>query len=452
MIVLSGGWYVPPGRPEIAVLRRSVEMPNPAAAKHSRLVESGRVSPYAYKPAATVGAWQPFPGDHPWVGGTILPRGIDTPGEYEDRRTDGEPIEAGLRVELRPYQRRAVDALLCERQGLVVAPCGAGKTTIGVGALVEVGRTALVLVHTLDLARQWRDRLAEQAGVEAGLVGDSVDERAAPVVVATVQTLARWPWTALQLWGRRFGLTVLDEAHHAPAETFCSVLGALPSRWRLGLTATPDRDDGLGPMLGWCFGRRLSEVRLADLALSGDVLLPELRVVRTGWKPEDEDESWAALMGALTKDQDRNALIVEEVLDLAMEGRVVLVLSERVAHCRVLAAALTASGVAAEPLVGVLTAKRRADLLARVRAGTLRVLVGTTVADEGLDLPNLDAVVMATGTRALSRVQQRIGRSMRPAPGKARPVVVDLVDAWGPLLGQAARRRSLYRSMGVVGA
>ena len=154
MIVLSGGWYVPPGRPEIAVLRRSVEMPNPAAAKHSRLVESGRVSPYAYKPAATVGAWQPFPGDHPWVGGTILPRGIDTPGEYEDRRTDGEPIEAGLRVELRPYQRRAVDALLCERQGLVVAPCGAGKTTIGVGALVEVGRTALVLVHTLDLARQ----------------------------------------------------------------------------------------------------------------------------------------------------------------------------------------------------------------------------------------------------------------------------------------------------------
>ena len=156
--------------------------------------------------------------------------------------------------------------------------------------------------------------------------------------------------------------------------------------------------------------------------------------------------------GGGSNDPDRNATILREIEGLVREGRVVLVLSERVAHCRRLAAALTDRGIEAEPLVGALTARRREDLLDRVRCGALRVLVGTTVADEGLDLPTLDAVVLATGTRALSRVQQRIGRAMRPAPGKGRPVVVDLVDAWGPLLGQAARRRALYRSMGMVGA
>lgn len=447
MICLAGGYYLPPDHPRRARLRGLAEMANPAAAKHARLVERGVVSPYAAAPPARVRAWQELPADHPWAGGTVLPRGLDLRATH-DRRSDGEPLAAELRVRLRPYQSRALEDWHAIGQGTVVAPTGAGKTTLGLGAVEAVGRRALVLVHTLDLAEQWRARAADQLALAAGLVGDGAREGAAGLVVATVQTLARWPWAELYAWGRGFGLVVLDEAHHGVATSFCAVLGALSARYRLGLSATPDRDDGLGPLVDWIFGRRVT-IRLADLVAAGAVVLPEIRRVQTGWMPSRDDLPWARAQAELTRDEARNALLLGEVRRLVEQGRSVLVLSERVAHCILLAEQLAATGVPAAAITGSLSATRRTALLAGMRDGSLRVLCGTSLADEGLDLPGLEAVVLATGTRALGRIQQRIGRTTRPSPGKRRPIVVDLVDAWGPLQAQAAARGRLYRRMGL---
>jgi superfamily II DNA/RNA helicase len=157
------------------------------------------------------------------------------------------------------------------------------------------------------------------------------------------------------------------------------------------------------------------------------------------------EADWVQIMGELVGDPSRNRRLLELVEDRVAAGRRVLVLSDRVEHCKRLAAEL---GDIAEPLVGALSKKKRADVLARAQAGTLRVVTATSVADEGLDVPGLDCVILATPSKNVAKVQQRVGRVCRPAPGKAQPEVLDLVDDWGPAARMARARRALYAKLG----
>ena len=452
-VILSGGVLLPTDDPRTRELRELASMANPAAAKHSQLVAKGRIHPYAPRPPARVSAWVAIPGagDGRWArGATVYPRALPGVEVEQDIRTAGptiEPIRLG--PSLRPYQHEAIEAALKApgEHGVIVAPCGAGKTQIGIAIAARLGLRTLVLVHTLDLAEQWRTRVSDVCGVRAGLVGDGVvdDAPEIPVVVATMQTLATWEWARRQAWGRGFGLVLVDEAHHSPCATLIEVLSSMPARWRFGLTATPDREDGLTPILHWLCGPVAHRITHAELDRAGAILIPELRRVQTGWEPDDVDAPWATTISDLTMEPDREALLDREIQSLLADGRRVLVLSDRVEHCRSIA-----SRHGGEALVGAVSAKRRLAILAAAREGTLRLVTGTAVADEGLDVPGLDAVVLSTPSRALGRVEQRIGRVMRPEPDKRRPVVVDLVDAWGPLRHQARLRMDAYRRLGIT--
>lgn len=450
-VVLAGGIVLPPQSRLATSLRRACKISNPAAGKHERLVARGTVSRWAPAPPATIAAWSVIPAEHQWAGGTVAPRHAPgAPPPTHDLRSDGagHSFVAEPGFALRPYQAAALDQWLLDDDGVIVAPCGSGKTCIGLAAAALVGRRTLVLVHTLDLARQWVERAAAQLGTVAGLVGDGARDDGEGIVVATMQTLVKWTWADLYRWGKGFGLLIVDEAHKTPCDTLTSLLHVLPARWRLGLTATPEREDGLTPLMYWSLGPVVARIDHATLAAAGAILLPEIRTVRTGWKPEAEDATWTSQVGAICADADRNALILDHVLALVRDGLQVLVLSERVGHCEALAAACIAAGVPAAALVGKLSSKRRAAMLTAADDGALRVVTATTLADEGLDLPRLGAVVLATPCKALGRIEQRIGRVMRPAPGKPRPVVVDITDAWGPLLHQARLRRQVYTHLG----
>lgn len=443
---LSGGVILSTDDPQSAHAMSVCTVDNPAHAKHRKMVERGSVPRRAPWPPATLSAWsiQREPSGRAWV---VVPRHAPVGTVPDaDRRTDGEPIDAAMSVDLRPYQSAALDAAMSVGGGVVRAPCGAGKTVIGLAAVAAVGRRALILVHTLDLAKQWRARLKTQLGVASvGMIGGGKDDREHPVVIATIQTLARWDWWDLLAFGKGFGLVVLDEAHHAPAATFTAVLSALPARVRIGLTATPEREDGLTDLLWWSFGREVYGIDHAALLRSGALVLPDLRVVRTGWAPGEADGvPWHEQIAALVDDADRHALLIGEVRALLDDGRRVLVLSERVEHCEQLATEL-----GGRALTGKKKAATRAEIIAAAHEGSLRLVCGTTVADEGLDIPGLDAVVLATPCKALGRIEQRIGRIMRPDAGKRRPIVVDFVDDWGPLLGQARKRRQVYARLGI---
>lgn len=368
--------------------------------------------------------------------------------QFHDRRVAGEPLPALPRIELRPYQSEAVAAIRRHTQGTVVMPCGGGKTVVGAAAVGELGRTALVIVHTRDLVDQWLSVLRERLGVDAGVVTDG-EVRPDAVTVATVQTLVRLDAAALDQLAVRFGVVIVDEAHHAPASTFQQVLARMPARWRIGLTATPDRADGLGPLVDLTLGERLFEIGYRELCDAGYLRAPEVRPVYTSFAFEyGGPEDHARCLAALVADEERNALIADLAAREARAGHAVLVLSGRVDHCRRLAELVGQRDVGAKAMVGATPRAERRAVLDEFRAGKLAVLVASTLADEGLDIPRLERIVLAYPGRTRGRTTQRLGRLMRPHPGKTQPVLFDVVDANVPVLFRQFReRRRLYADL-----
>jgi superfamily II DNA or RNA helicase/Holliday junction resolvasome RuvABC endonuclease subunit len=371
----------------------------------------------------------------------------------EDRRSRA-PLSPStlpaMRTILRPYQLAAKEAMVAKTQGVVVIPAGGGKTMAAMAALVEIRQRTLVLVHTLDLKEQWEEELEEHLGVVPG--------KAAPIQVATVQTLTRMPAEALGRHLAGFGCLILDEGHHAPASTFDRVVAACPAAWRLALTATPEREDGLTPKLLHTFGPILHETRQEDLLAAGFLVPAVVHEVHTSFTfPYQGAEDYQALAEALARDEDRRQLVLDTLEALNQdEERVILVLSTRVEdHLFPLFEAAKARGIQGELLAGKVKKDARRLIRRAVREGHVRVLFASTVADEGLNIPELNTLLLTFPAKAEGRVEQRVGRVMRAAPGKSKGDVYDFIDSGvthvatdaKPFLRQYAKRRAAYKKL-----
>jgi superfamily II DNA or RNA helicase len=382
-------------------------------------------------------------------------RDIGQEVHFEDRRVcfsepgmQPPPLGPVQQAHLRTYQREAVAAMQRRVQGTILSPCGSGKTQMGVAAIGAILQPALILVHTHDLVEQWRERIATVLGQATGIIAGG-ESRLEPITVATVQTLSRMEPAALEELGQRFGCVVLDECHHLPCNTFRYVIAHLPGKYRFGLTATPEREDGLTPLLELCIGPQLFEIDQDQLVALGYLERPEVRFLESSFSFDyDGPEDHHQLMAALVEDEERNQLLLDRVLADARAGHTVLVLTGRVNHCEHLAARIAGAGVKAGFLTGSVSKQERRALLEAFREGALLVLVASTVADEGLDVPRLDRIVLAYPGRAKGRLTQRLGRLMRPHPGKAAPVLYDVVDPHVPPLARQWReRRALYHTL-----
>ena len=359
---------------------------------------------------------------------------------------DGAHIGAVPGFALRGYQREALAAWWRHKSGIIVAPCGAGKTAIGLTAVLHLPTPALVLVHTGDLLRQWRER-AEALGIEVKTVSEGNGPVRARLVVATMQTLALWPFWQLAEWGAGFGLVIVDEAHHVPCATLTDVLYELPGRYRLGLTATPTRADGLTPILLGHMGPIRAEVSRQALAEAGAIIVPRIERIATAWEP-DAEADYVQMVTAATEDDARNIQIADLAATAVKAGRHVLIQTERVEHAKALSRLIgDRHGLGAVAVYGAMGAKARALALSQVASGACPILIATQLADEGLDLPILDTLILGVPQRNAARLEQRVGRIARPAPGKVDAIVYDLLDG-----GLAARlqwaRLKVYRMMG----
>ncbi|MBX3470667.1 MAG: DEAD/DEAH box helicase family protein [Planctomycetes bacterium] len=381
------------------------------------------------------------------------------------------PVGGWRPVPLRPYQAAALTAWEgAGRRGVVVLPTGAGKTRVAVAAMAAVDRPTLVLVPTRVLLGQWLAELRRARAGEVGVLGDGARD-VRPVTVATFESA----WRHMSRLGDRFALLVIDEAHHFGRGLRDEALEMSTAPWRLGLTATPPADAAprarlealLGPVVFALSvtdlaGRWLAPFEVVTLTLPLDeaeraeyeaLRRTFLAVARPFFRARP-DAAWTDLLRAAREsDAGRRAIVAwrrSRALLSYTRGKAAalgrLLARHRAARVLVFTADNAAAyAVAREHLVMPITCDvgraERADALRRFAAGELRALVSARVLNEGLDVPDADVGVVVGATQGEREHVQRVGRLLRPGPGK-RALVYELVTPDTAEVHQLARRRA----------
>jgi len=369
-------------------------------------------------------------------------------------------------IELWAPQRPAVEDLLHDdygHQGVLEAPCGSGKTVMLLYVVAELGQPTIILAHTDDLLKQWQDYCHSLLDYEPGLIqGDTYDVK--QITLASVMTLARRELDDDFL--RQWGMVILDEAHHCPAACFQEVMTQFPAYYRFGATATPRREDNLQGLLYAICGPVIAKVQRRALKRAGLIVDPVVMVHDTGFTyPYSNMQQWHSMVRSLVHDRRRNAQIIENIIrDHDSGNHVQLVLSQQIDHLALLARALQERrpDIAQELLIAGgtkkdkhgnitrtigRTKKERTAAIQAARKGDLRVLFGTKLADEGLDIPRLDRLHLVFPTRAQGKIAQQVGRIQRIHPGKRDVIVRDYVDEPRVLRNQWYERRQAYVEM-----
>ncbi len=290
-------------------------------------------------------------------------------------------------------------------------------------------------------AAQWRKRLATHLNLDAGQIGGGKHRQTKVVDIAMVQTVTRSERAADLLEG--YGLVVIDECHHVPAPTVERAVRNLDARRWLGLTATPQRPDGLKDIMVMQCGpiRHRITQSASDLDRQLQIHPTELTIV-AATDGLTRGEVLALINASLVEDERRNDQICQDVADAVDAGRNCLVLSSRTEHVDVLAGRL--SGLGVEPLVlyGSLKPTERRVVHERLAEDRQLLLVATDrYIGEGFDCPRLDTLFLAFPISARQRITQYVGRVLRDHPGKDVAEVHDYLDAEVPLLAAMYRRR-----------
>jgi hypothetical protein len=309
------------------------------------------------------------------------------------------------------------------------------NTVCALALAARLGRRTMIVVHKGFLADQWIERIQQFCpGATIGRVQqDTFDVDGKDFVLAMIQTLCVRPWPPGAF--DSVGLLIVDEAHHIAAEAFSQSMFLLRPKYTLGLTATPERKDGLTRVLYWFLGPEFfrlqrtaqEQVTVRRVPFTCSAFREAPPVTNFG------KLNFAELVNVLTRIPERNTLLLDIIKK--SPGRHILVLTDRREHAVLLHKGL--KGSSALYLGGM---KQEAlDESARAR-----VVIGTfSLAQEGLDIPTLDTIFLVTPH---SDVKQAIGRIMR---GASRPVIWDVVDSWSVLYSMWRKRLATYRSLGV---
>lgn len=342
------------------------------------------------------------------------------PAEDHAGYVDGEAHPMSLREDdwsLRDYQNDAVEGFVSGGSGVVVLPCGAGKTIVGAAAMAQVESTTLILVTNTVSARQWRDELLRRTTLTEDEIGEYSGARKEirPVTIATYQVLTtkkKGVYAHLDLFDTRdWGLIIYDEVHLLPAPIF-RFTADIQSRRRLGLTATLIREDGREGDVFSLIGPKRYDAPWKEIEAQGYIAPADCVEVRVTL-PEPE-----RLVYATAESEDRYRLasstptknaVVESLVAQHFDDQV-LVIGQYLDQLADIAEHLGAPLITGETPV-----KERQRLFAAFRNGDERVLVVSKVANFSVDLPEAGVAIQVSGAFGSRQEEaQRLGRLLRP--------------------------------------
>jgi len=350
----------------------------------------------------------------------------------------GAPAGIHFVGNLRPHQNEAISRGVEEFHrvggGVLSLDVGLGKTVCALALAARLGRRTLIIVHKGFLADQWVERIGQFCpGATIGRIQQDTFEIEKDFVIAMIQTLCVRPWPTDAF--KSIGMVIVDEAHHIAAQAFSQAMFLMNPKYTLGLTATPERKDGLTRLLYWFMGpeffrlqrKEQEQVTINRVPFTCEAFLDPPPVTNFG------KLNFAEMVNVLTRIPERNALLVKLIKE--SPGKHILVLTDRREHATWLRDNIAGSAL----YIGGM------DQTALEAATKAKVVVGTfSLAQEGLDIPTLDTVFLVTPH---SDVKQAIGRIMR---GASRPVIWDVVDSWSILYSMWRKRLGTYRDLGIV--
>ncbi|KQM38481.1 DNA repair helicase XPB [Microbacterium sp. Leaf203] len=345
---------------------------------------------------------------------------IGWPAEDLAGYTPGTPHPIDLAEDgwsLRPYQRQAVESFSEGGSGVVVLPCGAGKTLVGAGAMADTRTTTLILVTNTVSARQWRDELLRRTSLTPDEIGEYSGQvkEIKPVTIATYQILTakrkgQYAHLAL-LDALDWGLVLYDEVHLLPAPVF-KLTADLQARRRLGLTATLVREDGREGDVFSLIGPKRFDAPWKEIEAQGFISPAACYEVRIDL-PADERLEYAA---AADEDRYRLAATAPAKIEVARRlverhpGERILVIGQYLDQIDELAEALNAPQI-----TGATPIPEREELFQGFRDGSIPLLVVSKVANFSVDLPEASVAIQVSGSFGSRQEEaQRLGRLLRP--------------------------------------
>ena len=379
---------------------------------------------------------------------------------YKPEILPAERLQYDSGISLYPYQEQAVSEALRAKFGVLVMPCGSGKTQCGLEIIARLGVRTLWLTHTHDLLTQSMDRAKSCLNLPAGALGTITAGKVSigtHITFATVQTLSKLDLSAYR---DTWGCVIVDEAQHCAGSPtrvsqFYKVVSSLACYHKYGLTATPKRADGLQASIFALLGPKIHEVTREQVAHNTCPI--RVQTIETGYIPEydailqgDGTIDYNRLIDNMIGNRERLELTSDKICEVAKTGPTI-VLANRVqylndlhAYCDTLkAVCLSGKGQSKK------AKEERRQALEALGNGELDCIFATyQLAAEGLDVPALRYVIFATPEQNETTIIQAAGRVGRKADGKDFGTVIDFLDDFGMYRGWYTKRLRYYKKIG----
>lgn len=383
-------------------------------------------------------------------------------------------IEVSESVERRPYQSDAVDAAIAYGRSVLQVATGGGKTVIASLLISRLKSPTLFLVHTKDLlyqAKQSFESMMVGEGVGSiGQIGDGVID-IQPITVATMQTMSKILGVkyekaidadddkesktdinkhaiALRRYLDTVDVVIWDEVHRIACDMAFGVSDALgAARYRIGLSASPWRDDGLDIMIEAAMGAISYRITASELIDMGYLVQPVIRRVRVPssipWYLDTRSYD-TIYKEEIVENDYRNRLIMQYAADFMELNIPSLILVQQIKHGNKLKRMISNEYHPIDFLSGRDLSVTRNNTIQEMRDGERVSLIASTIADEGLDIKRLAGLIMAGGGKSSTRALQRIGRVLRPFEGKTHALIIDFADEALYLRTHSERRREIF--------
>jgi len=344
---------------------------------------------------------------------------------FNDKRQKCEEIKFENSCKLYDYQQEAVNNMLLEDNGVLIAPPGAGKTIIGIDIISKLKQPTLILVHKKQIYSQWLERIESFISIPKREIGQICGNKRTVgknITVAMFQSLSKHDNYIKELGLDNVGLVLVDECHHVPAKTFRAVITRLNPHYLYGFTATPKRKNNDEKLIYIFLGKILYTINKNFSAQNQDEEFKLEKNLTTKIIIKNTEinvpfkvkiDNFQVLSKIITFDSNRNQLIIDDIIKEADNDNKCLVLTERKEHVEILSYYLKGRHEIIT-LTGDLSEKQKKEKLKQIEAGNFQVLIATgQLIGEGTDIPNLSCLFLVYPFSFEGKLTQYIGRIQR---------------------------------------